>query len=202
MPEAIHPTKLQIMEAAISLFSRKGFNGTTTKEIAQEAGIAEGTIFRHYTNKLEILYGMTDSLMPLIGVETLKKAIEESSQMDAGQALEHIIRNRFELISAGRDVLRIILVEMQYDSHLREVYIERVYKPIVKMIREFFSERMRSGEFREANPNLLTSMMFSTILMAISNQYFLGDAAKTVEPGDLADIFLNGIGREESHEEN
>lgn len=202
MTEAIHPTKLAIMEAAVHLFSSRGFNGTTTKEIAHEAGIAEGTIFRHFSNKLEILYGVADSLMPLIGVETLKKAIEESRELNAEHALQHIIRNRFELLSEARDIMRIILTEIQYDSHLREVYIDRVYNPIVKMISDFFSERMKNGEFRSVDPKLPTGIMFASIILAIGNQYFFEGLDEDVQPADLADILLDGIRRKESHAKN
>jgi AcrR family transcriptional regulator len=44
-------TQKKIIDAAIKVFSEKGFEGATTSEIAQEAGVAEGTIFRHFSTK-------------------------------------------------------------------------------------------------------------------------------------------------------
>src|SRR3990170_3350064 len=44
----------QIVEAAIDLFSRKGFRGTTTREIAEAAGISEAMIFKHFATKQEL----------------------------------------------------------------------------------------------------------------------------------------------------
>src|SRR5580693_4473452 len=41
----------QLIEAALDVFSRKGFDGTTTKEIAAEAGVTEAIIFRHFPTK-------------------------------------------------------------------------------------------------------------------------------------------------------
>jgi AcrR family transcriptional regulator len=46
----------RIIEAAIKLFSEKGFNGTTTKEIAETAEVNEALIFRHFSTKRD-LYG-------------------------------------------------------------------------------------------------------------------------------------------------
>ena len=46
----------QILATAVNLFSRNGFRGTTTKEIAQAAGVSEAMVFRHFANK-EALYG-------------------------------------------------------------------------------------------------------------------------------------------------
>ena len=44
-------TRDKILEAALFLFSKKGYLGATTKEIAKEAGIAELTLFRHFASK-------------------------------------------------------------------------------------------------------------------------------------------------------
>jgi AcrR family transcriptional regulator len=51
-------TQKKIIDAAIKVFSEKGFEGATTSEIAQEAGVAEGTIFRHFSTKKGILQGI------------------------------------------------------------------------------------------------------------------------------------------------
>ena len=49
-------TRHKILETAIRLFSERGFNGTTTKEIAEEAGVNEALIFRYFSTKRD-LYG-------------------------------------------------------------------------------------------------------------------------------------------------
>ena len=54
-PERIN-TREKILDTAIQLFAEKGFNGTTTKEIAEAAGVNESLIFRHFSTKRE-LYG-------------------------------------------------------------------------------------------------------------------------------------------------
>src|SRR5436190_19174209 len=46
----------QILQTAVTLFSQRGFKGTTTKEIARAAGVSEAMVFRHFENK-DALYG-------------------------------------------------------------------------------------------------------------------------------------------------
>ena len=48
-------TKTRILKAAMRLFARKGYDGTTTKDLASRAKVAEGTLFRHFPNKKAIL---------------------------------------------------------------------------------------------------------------------------------------------------
>ena len=52
--------KIQILRVAVGLFSKKGFGGTTTKEIAQAAGVSEAMVFRHYSTKQELYTAILD----------------------------------------------------------------------------------------------------------------------------------------------
>src|SRR5215213_6697760 len=52
--------RLQIAEVAMRLFSERGFRGTTTKEIAQAAGVSEAIIFRHFATKEELYKAIID----------------------------------------------------------------------------------------------------------------------------------------------
>ncbi len=57
---AAEDRKLQILRVAVSLFSQRGFGGTTTKEIAQAAGVSEAMVFRHYATKQELYKAILD----------------------------------------------------------------------------------------------------------------------------------------------
>src|SRR5260370_41853057 len=50
----------QLLETALDLFSRKGFEGTTTKEIAAAAGVTEAIIFRPFPNKQALYTAVID----------------------------------------------------------------------------------------------------------------------------------------------
>src|SRR5882762_6959394 len=52
--------RLQILSVAVSLFSQKGFSGTTTREIAQAAGVSEAMVFRHFATKEELYSAILD----------------------------------------------------------------------------------------------------------------------------------------------
>src|SRR5688572_33440079 len=52
--------RLQILRVAVSLFSNRGFRGTTTREIAQAAGVSEAMVFRHFATKEELYAAILD----------------------------------------------------------------------------------------------------------------------------------------------
>lgn len=205
MFQDIHPTKLSILKAAVEVFGQKGFNGATTKEIARAAGISEGTIFRHFANKTEVLYEVVNSIVPSIGVETLEKTIEECKNLDARKALQHIMQNRFKTISESKVFMRIIFTEIQYDADLRNIYLKRVYEPIYTILRGFLEERMEKGEFKKLDSELIINVFMSYILFSIETQDLLEDAHnrefldQTSSIG-FTDLLLDGIKGSERNE--
>jgi AcrR family transcriptional regulator len=82
MEKTISDRELSILHAAIKVFSQKGFNGATTKEIAQEAGVAEGTIFRYFSTKKDILHQILMRTVEIViadmAVPTIEKLLAES----------------------------------------------------------------------------------------------------------------------------
>ena len=76
--ELLEKRKNQILEAAIQIFSKKGFEGSTTKEIAKKAKVSEGTIFRYFKTKKEILIHMLNILVdkPFDFVEQIESGLK------------------------------------------------------------------------------------------------------------------------------
>ena len=54
--------QINILSAAIELFSEKGYEATATSEIAKKAKVAEGTIFRYYKTKKDLLFAIPAAL--------------------------------------------------------------------------------------------------------------------------------------------
>src|SRR5690348_16310098 len=54
-------TKARLLEAAVLLFSRGGFNGTGTRDIARLAEINESTLFRHYPSKKDLFWAALET---------------------------------------------------------------------------------------------------------------------------------------------
>ncbi len=197
----IHPTKLAIMEAAVDEFTKKGFSGATTKEIARSAGISEGAVFRHFKNKMDILYEIIEKIIPMMGVDTLKQTICECKELEIREALQHILENRLEIIWKWSAFVRIIMIESNYDDKLREKYREQVYKPIHQLIYGFFQERIQTGNLRNIDPEIPTNMIFSFVLFETFRQGIIEPETKDFSAENLTDVILDGmIKRSENNE--
>jgi len=79
--------RTQLIETALNVFSRKGFNGTTTKEIAAQAGVTEAIIFRHFPNKAALYQAVLESNMACQGFETWMATVQECMERDDDEGL-------------------------------------------------------------------------------------------------------------------
>ncbi|TVP64411.1 MAG: TetR/AcrR family transcriptional regulator, partial [Nodularia sp. (in: Bacteria)] len=83
-------TRTRILQAAQKLFASKGFDGTTTRDLAQAAGVAEGTLFRHFSNKKSILVEVATTGW----VDILTDLLTELSEMGSYKAIAQVMRRR------------------------------------------------------------------------------------------------------------
>ncbi len=54
--------RTQILDAATRVFASKGFNRATIRDVARDAGVADGTIYNYFANKTDLLFGLLDRL--------------------------------------------------------------------------------------------------------------------------------------------
>jgi AcrR family transcriptional regulator len=72
----------RLEQAAMELFSERGFDGTTVSDIAERAGLTERTFFRHFADKREVLFGGAGSLQAFL-VGQVEDAPESTTPMEA-----------------------------------------------------------------------------------------------------------------------
>lgn len=69
----------QLIEIAIDLFSKKGFGGTTTREIALAAGVTEAIIFRHFATKQDLYAAILDHIRVAVGTDHWPAQVQAST---------------------------------------------------------------------------------------------------------------------------
>src|SRR6185437_12923331 len=149
----------QILATAINLFSRNGFRGTTTKEIARAAGVSEAMVFRHFETK-EALYGaiLEDKScredvgrFPWEGNKALQKAIES---VDDFGVFYHMAVGALEKHQKNVGFMRLIfysaLEEHELASQFFSDFVERVYD----FVGEYIVRRQKEGAFRKVDPRI------------------------------------------------
>ena len=149
----------QILRTAVSLFSQRGFKGTTTKEIARVAGVSEAMVFRHFENK-DALYGaILDTKGCQDGVhrfpweenEVLKTAIE---QKDDFAVFYNIAFDALKKHQSDEGFMRLLFYSALEEHELAERFFHEFIEKIYQFIGSYIEERQRDGAFREMNPRI------------------------------------------------
>jgi AcrR family transcriptional regulator len=156
-----HKTKTRIVEAALGLFVRKGVIQTTTKDIAAAAGIAEGTIYRHFESKDELVeYLFVSNYVPLA-----KKldAIQRHSATTM-RKLETIVRYLYQTFDEDPTLFTFMLIT-QHDA------VDKVPAGTttpVAVVRKIIKEGMKQGSVRAMEPQIATHLAMGLILQPAS----------------------------------
>jgi AcrR family transcriptional regulator len=98
----------QILNAALQIFAEKGYNESTTQEIANEAQVAEITIYRKFKTKQNLFIPTIQSMMIKKFDKTL---LEYAKQVDTKQFMCNILDDRLTMISKNRTIIQTLLSE-------------------------------------------------------------------------------------------
>ena len=141
----------QILEAATRVFAKKGFRRATTREVAREAGVSEGTIYNYFEDKDALLMAIMDVLN-----ETERRAedFQEVLAEDFEGFVEAYLRRRMALIWENWEVFRVVLSEMLVNAALRERYLRDVVEPTMRIGEENLRTRIEQGTARATDAPL------------------------------------------------
>lgn len=187
-------TEAKILTAAQRLFARRGYGGTTTRDLAQAAGVAEGTLFRHFDSKKAILVKVaTDGW-----VELLTDLLTELSAMANYKAIGQVMHRRMGDLPHHADLMRVCFMEAQFHPELREQVQGEVITKMIDVTEAFFQTAMDRGIYRPMNPRVVARIFLGMFAIAGVSQDTLGEATASPKAlqdlaEGLADIFLNGV---------
>jgi len=194
----------QILQTAVSLFSQRGFKGTTTKEIARVAGVSEAMVFRHFENK-DALYGaILDTKGCQDGVrrfpweenEALRTAIEEKDDLAVFYNIAFDALNKHQ---ADEGFMRLLFYSALEEHVLAERFFHEFIERIYEFIGGYVEERQRDGAFREMNPRIVVRAFLGMLIHHSLNNILwdkkrvILDISNEEAARNFAEILLNGI---------
>jgi AcrR family transcriptional regulator len=169
----------RILEAAIHLFAEKGYNGTTTSEIAKLAGVAEATIFKNYRTKKGLLLQL---VIPVISkfaspfiLNTLVQILEQEKPIE--ETLEDLIRDRTQLIENNWKIIRIVIVESLFHADLRQALQTNVLEHVVGTVCQKIDKLKAQGKIRKDLPS---RVLIRGIISPLFGYLFAKNAAANV----------------------
>ncbi|MBX3529254.1 MAG: TetR/AcrR family transcriptional regulator [Rhizobiaceae bacterium] len=144
------PKKRAIVEQAVLTFAEKGFDAASTKEIAQRAGVAEATIFRHFATKEDLLLRLVQPVVSRVVVPAATEQFERVMAAEKGRVedvLRVVLKERLGVIRRFAPLIRILIQEIPFRPELQKVLFSQIPAglggALAMMQREMDSGRMR-----------------------------------------------------------
>lgn len=183
--------KQSIQEAVIRLMCREGLKSVTMERVAQEVGIAKGTVYLHYRDKQQLLDAVKES-----SLEPLSAKIDDilSTPMSAERKLRAYSLHYLTYFHEQRDLFRILLYEREVMRVQGSRYQADRYKRLVDGVARVLREGIADGTIRDVPAQHLAAM-FVEANIAMVNQRLLTDRPAAVEDDAalIADVFLRGV---------
>lgn len=191
----------QILDAALAVFSRKGYGESTIPDIAREGGVAVGTIYNYYPSKREILVSI---LATRVLSEPFLKIMEQSPEVDDKAFFRALVQDRLTMLSQNADKFLFLVGEVYRDQNLRRQWAQKVVQPALSRAEKRVASRIDAGAFRpmkaEVTVRALAGMAIGfAVLAMIEGEESPCRGIPTEElVAQLAGIALEGVKARES----
>lgn len=190
----------RIIESAIELFAEKGYANTSTAEIAKLAEVAEGTIFKHYGTKdnllLSIIVPYLKDFFPAMADEVFKEIMSQKISTFEG-FFKALFKNRIEFIQENKEIFQVVIKEIMYKEDLKNELLPHFFANIsgrlIKTI-ELFKDR---GELIDLPSERILKMLVTFIggffvsRFVLLPNYIISDE----EVEDVVQFVMEGIRR-------
>lgn len=190
----------ELLEAALELFVAKGFAATRSEEVAAQAGVAKGTLYRYYPSKEELFKAVVRENLSVHIAEST--ALAAQYQGSIAELLSQMMQAWWAKVGHGNAgvVCKIMMIEARNFPELARFYVDEVIQPSQALLGGLIERGIRAGEFREVPIEATVHMLIAPMLHMMLHEHSFGEIAschKTTTAEELLDaqmaLLLHGL---------
>lgn len=185
----------QILNAATQVFAEKGFHRATIKDVAQAAGVADGTIYNYFQNKTALLMGLMDRLNESDTRDADLSAVQSIPMEDFTRGY---LKHRFDVLESGLQVFQVVISELLVNPELRDLYNQQIVQPSYALAEKHFQALVDAGQMKSTDIQV-TMRLISGMAVGMLFLRILGDPVVEAEwqalPEILTDFMLHGLSK-------
>ncbi len=194
--------KTIIIEAAASVFGRKGYQRATMREIAKQAGISPGTIYLYFENKRDLLLSIAERLM----TRTLDQQLRALSNAEPEELLRHLLEERLRFVRENEPFIQVLASTMWTDTEMRERFFGGIIAPLFTSMMAEVQARVDRGELRPCRvrvvvPAMVGAFLVFGVLRTLAPQLIPPQTSDTEIVEELVDLYTWGLVPQPEEEE-
>lgn len=186
------PGRIRIMESFAGLMAQKDFHSITTAEIARNASVTEGLIYKYFKDKKALLYQVLNDHFTLFQKRIEARIAKESGSIEK---LELIISTSLKSYGENRLLAKMIMLEVRNSPAFFDSGAYRMVRRYAATILEVIQQGIAAGEIRAGtDPKLLRKVILGAIEHACLGEIIFGrklDIQQTAR--GIADIVFKGV---------
>lgn len=174
--------KKKVILAALDLFSNRGFHATTTAAIAKRAGVSEGTIYKYFRSKEDLLSSL---LTPLIVQLRDNFFIRFNDYSNLSDLIDFVIQDRLEFVEDNFEVIKLSIQDLLTDNYYTQQF------------KDSFSDQSGSNDFlqeiKDRFPEInqsLSTVQFVRVLLGPIISYVLQNRVFDLKSSQQEDMKL------------
>ncbi|NCF72448.1 MAG: TetR family transcriptional regulator [Gammaproteobacteria bacterium] len=182
-------TQQKLLDAAIEAFSENGFKGTSTRDIAERAGVHHPLITYHFKNKEKLWHAAADHIFGAF-THALANSLAENRQMDPKKRMSTMIRIYVEYARNHPALHKVMIQEASYPNPRLDWLIETHLKPLFETTFEMLEKLQKLGVAAPGNPAILFNMirLSSGGLLTLGNELKGSSGIDIDDPETLDEI--------------
>jgi len=188
----------QILRAAISVFSARGYGESTMADVAEAAGVGVGTLYNYYKNKRDLLISLIQNS---VFSESLINIMDKMTGQETRDFMDTLLEERLEFGFGNAQTILFLFFEIQRDPKLRHQYLEQVISPILSRIEDYIRFQVSSGVFRDVDERIIARTMTGAIIGSMilyrleQRESPFKKANLKIIAHEMSGLFINGLER-------
>ncbi|MCY4147333.1 MAG: TetR/AcrR family transcriptional regulator [Chloroflexi bacterium] len=184
------PTRERILDAALKLFSAKGFHDTKLDEIVAEGGISKGSIYFHFPNKDKLFIALVDQFADLIE-RRAKEAIDQ--QAPGIQRVRAALEAVLETFGAYRRPAKLLLVQAVGLGSVFERKRLEVNDRFARLIQIYLDEAIVDGSIVPVNTHIVAHAWMGAIYNVVIQWVYTGEPSEEEIMDALLPLLLKSV---------
>ncbi len=188
------PTRERILDAALSIFSAKGFHDTKLDEIVAAGGISKGSIYFHFPNKEKLFIALVDQFADLIERRAKEAIARETQGIRRVQvALEAVL----ETFGKYRRPAKLLLVQAVGLGTVFERKRMEVNDRFALLIQTYLDEAVADGSIAPVDTAIVAHAWMGAIYSVVIQWVYTGEPSKDEIMGAMLPLLLKSVGYQE-----
>jgi len=183
MKQEFSDRQIEIMEAAMEIIDRRGIQELTTKNLAQNIGLSEAALYRHFKNKHAILLGLLNHFTG--EMKERVTAIASKEEKSPSELIRDIFLSQLKTFVQKPAIVQIIFAEgiFQFNKELMQKVADMM-EMMQQQLERIIKQGQQDGSFRDfAGPSTLATIMMGSMRLAVMKWKVMGHKADLVKDG-------------------